>query len=152
MSKKVWKAKQVINNWQDKPIKAQLSDDPFDENTEISVREMTVRDAMLIIANNFDCKKMEDSEKKRMLKEAIKESMKSGRIKLDHAVHKWLKAASEQVSPTVWQDNAEMVHAVIEEGGTLENEPSKSRKAKTGKEGKNASEKTEQTEPRPEEK
>ena len=132
--KRVWKAKEVIKSWEGKLIKVQMAEDPFDEDSEAGIRSLTIFASMLIIANNHSCETLEDSEKKRLLKEALKSSVKSGRIELDSAVHKWLKAASVRVSPRAWQDNAEEVHRIIEEGYMKENEPSKPKSKKTGEE------------------
>ena len=123
--KRVWRAKEVIKGWQGKPLKASLSDDPFDEDAEVEVKDVTVRDAMLIIANNFPCETLDDASKKKALKQAVQVSMKTGLIELDGEVFKWLKTASEKVCPKAWQDNANEVHDIITEGFKKENEPSK---------------------------
>jgi len=149
--KRVWKAKEVIKGWQGKPLKAELDDDPFDEDSDMGLREVTVRDAMLIIANNFPCETLDDASKKKSLKQAIQSSMKTGLIELEGEVFKWLKTASEKVCPKAWQDNANEVHDIITEGFRKENEPSESAKKKALKKGKDAPPAEEPAEPHPEE-
>mgnify|MGYP001596292251 CR=1 FL=1 len=123
--KRVWKAKEVIKGWEGKPIKIQMADDPFDENSDVEVGDMTVFGAMLVIANNFTCETLDDASKKKSLKQALKASVKSGLIELDAETFKWLKNASEKVCPRAWQDNANEVHDIITEGYRKENELSK---------------------------
>ena len=143
--KRVWKAKEVIKGWEGKPIRIQIADDPFDEESDVEVGDMTIFGAMLAISNiqqiggEILCKTLDDSSKKKSLKQALKAAMKSGRIELEIEVHKWLKGASEKVCPIVWQDNANEVHDIISEGWRAENEPSESAKKKALKEGKDAS-------------
>lgn len=126
MAKRIWKAKDVIKGWQDKPIRIQQFEDPFDEDSIVEVGDMRVLDAMLVIANRFDCKTLDDASKKRTLKKALLASVKTGRIELEPDIYKWLKVASEQVCPMAWQDNANEVHDIISEGFRYENEPSES--------------------------
>ncbi len=133
--KRVWKAKEVIKGWQGKPIRIQMATDPFDEEDNVEVGDMTIFGAMLVIANNFTCETLEDSSKKRELKKALKVSLKSGRIEVEGEVFKWLKTASEKVCPRAWQENANEVHDIITEGFKKDNEPPKSSpKAKSEKE------------------
>lgn len=143
--KRVWKAKEVINGWEGKPIRIQIADDPFDEDSDVEVGDMTIFGAMLAISNiqqvggEILCKTLDDASKKKSLKQALKASMKTGLIELEPEVHKWLKGASEKVSPVVWQDNANEVHYIIDEGFKRENEPSKSARKTQGKKEKDAS-------------
>lgn len=151
--KRVWKAKAIIKGWQGKPLKILQYDDPFDEDeTSASVGDMRVLDAMLVIANRFECKTLDDASKKKQLKQAVMASVRSGRIELEAEVYKWLKTASEQVCPVAWQDNANEVHDILTEGYAKENEPSESKREKALKESKDATETEESTESRTEEK
>ena len=121
--KRVWKAKEVINGWTGTPIKIEKPDDPFDEEEkETKLGKLTILDAMLVISNLFRCETLEDSSKKKALKQALKASMKSGLIELEGEVFKWLKTASEKASPLAWQENANEVHDIITEGFRKENE------------------------------
>ena len=138
MAKRVWKAKEVIKGWNEKPIKITGFEDPFDEDSAPALREMRILDAMLLIVNRTDSKTLEDSSKKRALKQALVKAVKTGRIELEPDVYKWLKTASEAVSPTAWQDNGNEVHDIISEGFSYDNEPSKSAKTKASKEAPDA--------------
>lgn len=126
--KRVWKAKEVIKGWEGKPLKINKNDDPFDEESDMNLGEVTIFDAILVIVNNFPCETLEDSSKKKAIKQAIKTSMKTGLIELEGEVFKWLKTASEKVCPRAWQDNANEVHDIITEGFKKENEPSGEKK------------------------
>ena len=133
--KRVWKAKEVIKGWEGKPIRVTKPDEPFDsEDTSTEVCDMTVFDAMLVVANLSRVETLDDSSKKKTLKQSLKESQQSGEIELEAEVYKWLKAASEKVSPLAWQDNANEVHDILTEGFKKENEPSKSAAKKAAKE------------------
>ncbi len=132
--KRVWKAKEIIKGWEGKPIRIQIAADPFDDEDNVKVGDMTIFGAMLVIANNFACATLEDSSKKRELKKALKASVESGRIELEGEVFKWLKTASEKVCPQAWQDNGNEVHDIITEGFTKENEPSESAKKRAAQE------------------
>lgn len=131
--KRIWRAREVIKGWEGKPIRIQIADDPFDDESDVEVGDMTIFGAMLVIANVFKCETLDDSSKKKAIKQALKASVKSGRIELEAEEFKWLKAASEKVSPQAWQDNANEVHDIITEGFKKENEPSKSETAKERK-------------------
>ena len=137
--KRVWKAKEVIKGWEGKPIRLQIADDPFDEESDTEVGDMTIFGAMLVIANVAQiggrplCETLDDASKKKLLKQALKASMKTGLIELEGEVFKWLKGASEKVSPVLWQDNANEVHDIITEGFKKENEPSEPAGKKKGK-------------------
>ncbi len=144
--KRVWKAKEVINGWEGKPIKIQKPDDPFDEEeaANVEVGDMTIFDAMLFISNinQIGSKQLvetlDDASKKKSLKQSLKASVKTGRIELEGEVFKWLKTVSEIVCPIAWQDNANEVYDIITEGFKKENEdePSKSKGTKAGKKAK----------------
>ena len=124
--KRVWKPKVVIKGWEDKPIKIQKADDPFDdEDDKVKVGDMTVFDAMLVIAANFKVETLDDATKKKGLKKALKESQKTGRIELDSEVFKWLKTGAEKVCPVAWQENANEVYDILTEGYVKENEPTR---------------------------
>lgn len=134
MAKRVWKAKQVIKGWDDKPITITKTDNPFDdEDTDSKVGSLTVFDAMFLITTNFKVETLDDSSKKKAVKQALLKASKSGKIELEPDIFKWLKAASEKISPIAWQDNANEVHDEIVEGFQYENEPSKSSKKAAGK-------------------
>ncbi len=139
MAKRVWKNKTIINDWRGRPIRVQQFEDPFDEDSPMQVGDMRVLDAMLHISNSFPCKTLDDSTKKRSLKQALLASVRTGKIELEPEVFKWLKTASEQVCPVSWQDNANEVHDIISEGFTYDNEPSKSAKKTARKEEPDAS-------------
>lgn len=130
--KRVWKAKEIIKGWQGKPIRIQMADDPFDEESDVEVGDMTILAAMMAISavqqigQEVICKTLDDASKKKSLRQALKAAVETGRIELEVEVHKWLKAASEKVSPLLWQDNANEVHDIITEGFRRENESSKS--------------------------
>jgi len=113
---RIWKAKTVIKGWDDKPIRIQIADDPFDEESTMKVGDLTTFSAMLVVANTFPCEDLEDATKKKNLKKALKVSLKSGKIELDAEVYKWLKTASERVCPRAWNDNANEVHDILTEG------------------------------------
>lgn len=155
--KRVWKAKEVIKGWEGKPLTAQKAENPFDEDSDVSVGELTIFDAMFLISNISQignevlCKTLEDASKKKSLKQALKVAKKTGLIELEAEVFRWLKTASEKVCPMLWQDNANEVHDIITEGFKKENEPSKSAGKKEGKEGKDASPAEKSAEPRIEE-
>jgi len=136
--KRVWKAKEVIKGWEGKPIKIQMAEDPFDEDSDVEVGDLTVFGAMLVITNSFPCETLDDASKKKSLKQALKASVKSGTIELDGEVFKWLKVASEKVCPKAWQDNANEVHDIMTEGFKKENEPPESKGKTEGKEEKDA--------------
>ena len=142
--KRVWKAKEVIKGWEGKPIKIQMSDDPFDEESKVEVGDMTIFGAMLAISNvqqiggEILCKTLEDGSKLKALKKALKASMKSGLIELEGEVFKWLVYASEKVCPLAWRDNSNEVHDILTEGFKRENEPSKSKAKAEGKEKEDA--------------
>ncbi len=133
--KRVWKAEEVIKGWQGKPIKIQMADDPFDDESDEKVGDMTIFGAMCFISNlaviagKQLCNSLDDASKKKSVRQALHASMETGRIELEPEVHKWLKAASEIVCPVAWQDNANEVHDIITDGYRKENEP-KSKKAK----------------------
>ena len=120
---RTFKAAQVINNWREKPIRVQVVEDPFaDEEAQIVVMgDLTTLDAMLIIVNNHKCQSIEESEKARKIKQALFKSGRKGKIILDQADHKWLVEVSKRICPPVWNDNAEMVLQIIEEGYSKEN-------------------------------
>lgn len=133
MAKRVWKSKTTIKDWRGDPIRITQFEDPFDDDSPSEVGDMRVLDAMLHIANSFPCKTLDDSTKKRSLKQALLKAVKTGKIEIEPEVFKWLKTASEAVCPASWQDNANEVHDIISEGFTYENEPSKRAKATKGK-------------------
>ncbi len=120
---RIWKADTVINNWRDKPIRAQVVADPFsdDEGQVVSVGELTIMDAILIVVNTYQCKSMEDAEKKRHVKKALLEAGRGGKISIDTSDYNWLKEVTKAMAPALWQDNAEMVLDVIAEGYIKEN-------------------------------
>lgn len=129
--KRVWNAKEIIKSWEDKPLTAQISDNPFEEDAKAKLRELTIFAAMMIISNiavigneNL-CTTLDEADKKKALKRALKDSMKTGRIELESEVYRWLKTASEKCCPLLWQDNANEVHDILTEGFVKENEPSK---------------------------
>ena len=125
--KRVWKPKVVIKSWEDKPIKIQKPEDPFDdEDTKLKLGDLTVFDAMLVIANRFTAESLDDASKKRDLKKALKESRETGTIELAAEIYKWMKTGAEKVCPAAWQDNANEVYDILTEGYIKENEPSKS--------------------------
>ena len=126
--KRVWKSKEVINGWEGKPIRIQIADDPFDEESIVGVSDLTILGAMLVIANNYPCETLEDSSKKKAVKQALRDSIKTGLIELDGEEFKWLKTASEKICPKAWQDNANEVHDIITEGFRKENERFESKK------------------------
>lgn len=128
MAKRVWKAREVVKGWRGKPLRMQQLEDPFDDDSPSASADIRVLDIMLIIANGFGCKTLDDSSKKKALKQAVLASMESGKIELEPDVFKWLKTASEAVCPAAFQDNAGEVHDIITEGFSYENEPSKSAK------------------------
>ena len=121
--KRVWKAKEVIKGWNDKPIRINKTDNPFDdEDNTLEMGDLTIFDAMLVISGSFRCESLEDSSKKKAVRKALLAAMKSGVIELEGEEYKWLKAASEKVCPQAWQDNANEVHDIITEGFKKENE------------------------------
>lgn len=115
---RTWKANTVIVGWNDRPLKLMQVEDPFDADgtEEPTLRELTVLDAMLIVTNNYSCKTMEESEKKRLVKKALLKAGRKGSIVLDSSPHKWLVEIAKTVCPPVWQDNAEMVFDILSEG------------------------------------
>ena len=155
--KRVWKAKEVIKGWQDKPLKATVPEDPFDEDSDVKLKEITVFDAMIIlcnvtsIGNEQICKTLEDGSRKKALKKALLASIKTGYIELDNEDFKFLKRVSELACPLFWQDNANEVHDILTEGFRKENEPSESASKKKGKKGKDAPPAEESTESHSEE-
>ena len=124
--KRVWKANQVILGWEGKPIKINKSDNPFDdEDTDYNLGDLTTFDAMLVIVNQMSVETLDDSSKKKAVKQALKAATPKGKIGLEAEGYKWLKAAAEKVCPKAWQDNANEVYDIITEGYVKENEPSK---------------------------
>ena len=129
MAKRVWKNKTIINDWRGRPIRVQQFEDPFDEDSPMQVGDMRVLDAMLHISNTFPCKTLDDSTKKRSLKQALLASVRTGKIELEPEVFKWLKTASEQVCPAVFRVNGSIVYEFVKEGFAKSHEP----KAKTAR-------------------
>ena len=138
--KRVWKTKEVIKGWEGKPIKISIAEDPFDEDSDVEVGDLTVFAAMMVVSNLCKVETLDDASKKKMLKQSLKASIASGKIELEAEVYKWLKAASERVCPQAWQDNANEVHDILTEGYRKENDPPKSPSKAKGKDTQDASE------------
>ena len=120
--KRVWKAREVIKGWEGKPIRIQIAGNPFDDESDVTVGDMTIFAAMLVIVNLFKAETLDDSSKKKAIKQALKASLGTGKIELEAEGFKWLKVASEKISPQAWQENGNEVHDIITEGFAKENE------------------------------
>lgn len=155
--KRVYKAKTVIESWEGKPLKAMIADDPFDEDSQAKMGELTIFAAMMavssvqVVGQEQLCKTLEDSDHKKALRMALKESVKTGKIELNAEAYKYLKYAAERVCPIMWQDNGREVADILTEGFAKENDPPKSKGKTQGKKEKDDSPGTEQSESRIEE-
>lgn len=131
--KYTWKAREIVNGWNGKPIRIPRQEDPDDEKSAVITVDATVSDVMHIIVTNSSYKTIEDSKEGRRLAEALEESRKSEVIELDQGTHTWLKKQSEAVSPQIFRISGEIVDELIRERYHRDNEITKAQKAQAEK-------------------
>jgi hypothetical protein len=120
-----WNAKEIVNGWNGKPIRIPVQEDPNDEKSPIKIMDATIRDVMLILANNASFKTLEDSREGRRMVEALEESRKTDSVEIDQGTHNWLKKQGEAIIPQVFRVSGEIIDNIIREGYRRTTEPKK---------------------------
>lgn len=116
-----------MKTFSNKPLKAYNGEEikvPMKDGESVEL-STEFRHILLLILNNCEMRAMDDSIQGVMLAQAIDSAKGKRTLEMEEGVHKWLKKKAEQVCPSIFRVNGEIVYEFIKEGFEKVHQPEK---------------------------
>lgn len=117
----------VINGYNGKPIRTQKA---VGESGQVGIVDCRLQEILWLLLNNAPLRTQNDSIQGMRLAQALDKADGAEIIEIEEGVHDWLKPIAEQLTPSIFRVNGNLVYDLVKDGFIKAKEPTVGVKSK----------------------